>query len=313
MALANTKRQIRNFKTRLTNINTELAGNAYALPDPQTPLTLRAQLTTVKADGAKLQKAIDNLETWRQNYVNNVENVEDGEYDAAVQELENFLDAENIDQIQNQARDRVDFIVGKRLELENLLAVHEPVANVAPAARALEDDGLQHAKWHMPEIDLEIFHGQYHRWLEWWQSFESLVHNKNLDRNLKYRYLLKYTKGKARRAISGMAVTNENYNEAIRILRERFGDERLVVDALNTRLQQIPKAGEATQDVRHMIDSVQYILGQLKQLHENTNSRHTELIIGQRLPEWALLKILETERDYKIANQGNAAAHGMST
>ena len=82
---------------------------------------------------------------------------------------------------------------------------------------------------------------------------------------------------------------------------------------MNTRLQQIPKAGEATQDVRHMIDSVQYILSQLKQLHENTNSRHTELIIGQRLPEWALLKILEAERDYKIANQGNAAAHGMST
>ena len=160
MTLANTKRQIQNFKTRLTNINTELAGNAYALPDPQTPLTLRAQLTTVKADGAKLQRAIDNLETWRQNYVNDVENVEDGEYDAAVQERENFFDAENIDQIQNQARDRVDFIVGKRLELENLLAVHKPVANVAPAARGVEDDGLQHAKWHMPEIDLEIFHGQ---------------------------------------------------------------------------------------------------------------------------------------------------------
>ena len=46
----------------------------------------------------------------------------------------------------------------------------------------------------------------------------------------------------------------------------------------------------------------------MKQLHENTNSRHTELIIGQRLPEWALLEILKAERDYKAANQGNAAA-----
>ena len=57
-----------------------------------------------------------------------------------------------------------------------------------------------------------------------------------------------------------------------------------------------------------MIDSIQNILCQLKQLHENTNSRHTELIIGQQLPEWALLKILETERAYKAANEGNAAA-----
>ena len=160
MTLANTKRQIRNFKTRLTNINTDWQAMHMLSLIFKTPLTLRAQLTTVKADGAKLQKAIDNLETWRQNYVNNVENVEDGEYDAAVQERENFFDAENIDQIQNQARDRVDLIVGKRLELENLLAVHKPVANVAPAARAVEDDGIQHAKWHMPEIDLEIFHGQ---------------------------------------------------------------------------------------------------------------------------------------------------------
>ena len=160
MTLANTKRQIRNFKTRLTNINTDWQAMHMLSLIFKTPLTLRAQLTTVKADGAKLQRAIDNLETWRQNYVNDVENVEDGEYDAAVQERENFFDAENIDQIQNQARDRVDLIVGKRLELENLLAVHKPVANVAPAARGVEDDGLQHAKWHMPEIDLEIFHGQ---------------------------------------------------------------------------------------------------------------------------------------------------------
>ena len=78
---------------------------------------------------------------------------------------------------------------------------------------------------------------------------ESLVHNKNLDRNRKYRYLLKYTKGKARRAINGKVVTNENYNEAIRILQEGLGDERLVVDSLNTRLQQIPKAGDLTQEV----------------------------------------------------------------
>ena len=60
-----------------------------------------------------------------------------------------------------------------------------------------------------------------------------------------------------------------------------------------------------------MIDSIKNILGQLKQLNENTNSLHTELIIGQRLPEWALLKKTDVitnviTSDYKAANEGSA-------
>ena len=132
MALANIKRQLRGARTRLNNIANELQANDYALPDPPTTPSLCALLARLMADGAKIQRALDTLDTWRQNYVDHIEGVHEDEFNDAQAEFLTFLGNEQID----QARDRMDIIAAKRIEIENLLAVQAPPVPRAPALAA---------------------------------------------------------------------------------------------------------------------------------------------------------------------------------
>ena len=55
--------------------------------------------------------------------------------------------------------------------------------------------------------------------------FESAVHkNISLTNIDKFNYLMSLLEGQALRAIKGLAVTEENYQAALDILHERFGN-----------------------------------------------------------------------------------------
>ena len=87
MALPKIKRQIRSGKTQLTNITNELSVKEYALPDPQTPVTMRQLLHSVLAEGAKAQRAREVLLTWRLNYANFVNELADAQYNETLAEF----------------------------------------------------------------------------------------------------------------------------------------------------------------------------------------------------------------------------------
>ena len=63
-----------------------------------------------------------------------------------------------------------------------------------------------------------------------WEIFESSVNsNPNLDKNSKFSYLKGLIKDKASDAILGLSLTSENYDEAVAILKSRFGDPQIVI------------------------------------------------------------------------------------
>jgi hypothetical protein len=64
-------------------------------------------------------------------------------------------------------------------------------------------------------------------WIEFWDFFESAVHkNERLSTIDKFNYLKENVTGEARIAIAGLTLSNENYQVAIKILSERFGDKK---------------------------------------------------------------------------------------
>ena len=67
--------------------------------------------------------------------------------------------------------------------------------------------------------------------MEFWDSFESAVHkNDKLSPIDKFNYLKGRLVGVAKSAIAGLSLSNENYNVAIGILKERFGDRQEIID-----------------------------------------------------------------------------------
>ncbi|XP_040077410.1 uncharacterized protein LOC120849287 [Ixodes scapularis] len=83
------------------------------------------------------------------------------------------------------------------------------------------------------------------------QSVTKVLRNKNIVKELacteqyhptttpRFKYLKSYLTGKAAAAIEGLAVTAENYKVAIDLLKERFGQQELIIESHLSRLLEI--------------------------------------------------------------------------
>ena len=93
----------------------------------------------------------------------------------------------------------------------------------------------------LPEHDFEKYNGDVLRFQEFWDNFSMPVHdNKRLRPVEKLNYLRAKVEGKAKAAIAGLEITNDNYDVAVKILRERFGDPQAVISGHYTKLMDLP-------------------------------------------------------------------------
>ncbi|XP_063411655.1 uncharacterized protein LOC134694570 [Mytilus trossulus] len=77
----------------------------------------------------------------------------------------------------------------------------------------------------LPKLDLVSYNGDKLKWTGFWDSFEAAVHtNQSLTKIEKLNYLKSKLFGTANSAISGLTLSHENYDVAILILKERFGN-----------------------------------------------------------------------------------------
>uniref|UniRef100_A0A914WK12 Nuclear transcription factor Y subunit beta n=1 Tax=Plectus sambesii TaxID=2011161 RepID=A0A914WK12_9BILA len=80
----------------------------------------------------------------------------------------------------------------------------------------------------LPKLQLPLYHGDPLKWTEFWDAYEAAVHTQNIPQVQKFNYLISTLKDQAYSAIEGMAVTNANYEEAIDILKQRFGNVNVI-------------------------------------------------------------------------------------
>ena len=73
----------------------------------------------------------------------------------------------------------------------------------------------------LPKLELQKFHGNILKWQVFWDSFEASIHkNPNLLPVDKFNYL-RAELGDARVVISGLELTNTNYEVAVNLLQAR--------------------------------------------------------------------------------------------
>ena len=93
----------------------------------------------------------------------------------------------------------------------------------APAAVASPAPGANKIK--LPKLSIAPFEASYVKWLTFWDSYESAVHNNpELSDVNKFTYLQSLLRKEAKDSIAGLALTSANYQAAIEILKKRFGD-----------------------------------------------------------------------------------------
>ena len=96
-----------------------------------------------------------------------------------------------------------------------------------------ESDGEAHtkgAKVKLPKITLPRFNGDPVKWTSFWDSYQSAVHaNSNLSEVDKFNYLRLLLDSSAHDAIAGLTLSSANYQQAIEILRKRFGNKQIII------------------------------------------------------------------------------------
>ena len=86
-----------------------------------------------------------------------------------------------------------------------------------------------HAK--LPKLVLRPFSGDPSEFHSFWDSSESSVdQNSALNDVDKMNHLKSLCQGQAALCISGSSVTAANYSDAVKCLRERFGDKRVIAN-----------------------------------------------------------------------------------
>ncbi|XP_050551755.1 uncharacterized protein LOC118279021 isoform X1 [Spodoptera frugiperda] len=132
----------------------------------------------------------------------------------------------------------------------------------------------------LPKIDLPHFDGGYQCWLEFRDTFISLIHNSDcIDGINKFHYLRASLKGRAAEVIKNIDFKDENYVIAWDLLCDRYNNNRLLI---NNHVQALfdlePITKESSASLRRLIDVINKNLRALKTLKEPTEYWDTLII-----------------------------------
>ena len=80
----------------------------------------------------------------------------------------------------------------------------------------------------LPKLELKPFDGDIINWKPFWDQFNASIHSNNIISKIgKFSYLKTFLNEGASGCISGLTLTTENYDKAVKILEERFGNKFL--------------------------------------------------------------------------------------
>ena len=163
----------------------------------------------------------------------------------------------------------------------------------------------------LPKLSLPHFNGNPTQWTTFWDSFQSTIHsNVDLSNVDKLKYLQTSLSGEAAQTISGLQITNDNYEEAIELLEKRFGNKQIIISRHIEDLMQLSRvsSNEDLRGLRLLYDKMETVTRSLKSIGVKSESYSAVLspVIMSKLPselrlfisrrlgeEWDVVGLLE--------------------
>ena len=169
----------------------------------------------------------------------------------------------------------------------------------------------------LPKLKLKKFDGSIFKWAEFWDAFESAIHNKKKFHNLdKFNYLKVQLKGTASEVIAGLELTQENCNIAINLLKERYGKKQTMIKAYFSNLMNLPMATYKTTSLRTFYDTMKKHLRCLQLVGEDDNNTQILTVLQSKLPRSVLLqleRIKEKNNEWTVKKCREVLHHHVST
>ena len=148
----------------------------------------------------------------------------------------------------------------------------------------------------LPKLQLPIFKGDILQWQEFWDIYNSAVHEQDIPNVTKFSYLNGLLRKSAAAAICGISVTNDNYPVVIHILEDKFGKKEAIIEALYSQLQHLPTVTNRFTEVKSTYETIERILRQLEAQGERVDQQRilTQQILS-KFPTNVLVKLEESK------------------
>ena len=158
------------------------------------------------------------------------------------------------------------------------------------------NEGNTRKKINLPKLQLPVFSGNPMEWLTFWDSFESSIHSDSELQDVdKFQYLRSYLGGIAFSAIDGLAVSNDNYKDAVEVLKSRFGSKQVIISSFMNTLMKLPvvKSADDTKSLRYLYDKTEAVVRSLKGIGTDPSSYGIFVtpVLMAKLPEEFRLQI----------------------
>lgn len=139
--------------------------------------------------------------------------------------------------------------------------------------------GDHNFEFKLPVIKIPNFDGSYYKWLEFRETFNSLIHDNASIKDIhKFYYLNSYLEGEAARVLSNLEISSNNYAVAWQILCDRYNNSRQLINYHMKYLLNFENLKESDKSLRFIVD------------HINKNLRALETL-GLPTGQWDMLLI----------------------
>ena len=103
--------------------------------------------------------------------------------------------------------------------------------------------------------------------------------------------------GDAADVISGLPLTNANYEQSIKLLKERYGQNEVIINVHYTSLMDLPVSSSQTSALRKNDDLIEKHLRSLEALGENIESKILVSLIMAKLPRDVVIHLTDQRND----------------
>ena len=179
-----------------------------------------------------------------------IENTDEEDLDTIISDHETFLTTQRA--IFRDARQKYASLVKPTAKEED---------NVSLVGSAIAGSGA-----HLPKIEIHKFCGDPTKWVPFWDQFSALIDKSHRSPIEKFVYLNSFLKDEAACVISGLAITEANYETAKTLLQERFGRTERVIFSHIQALLDLSRSPNKTEGPWGLYDKLQLHIRSLENL-----------------------------------------------
>ena len=222
---------------------------------------------------SKLTRLVDNLKSKWINY--------EASHETLIAKL---IEADEDDEI-NEFEEQHEAIEAKYLE--DLTNFEDKLVELTLSFKTVSPT-LEPPKVTLPTISLPEFAGDVSEWPAFWDKFNGLIHQRmDIAKINKFSYLLGQLKSTALLVISQLPVTENNYDIAIKLLKDKYEDKDQVTTKLVNKLLDLKPPNHNYEDLQLFRITINSTLESLK-VNNNVDAA-----------EWLLRIIIQTKLNKK--------------